>query len=112
MRIHACICNTQATHMTWAPQPSLQHQTEGKVLLFTSVREELCVYVLKCLLIHHTTGTFLRRTEGFQQIKSAEQDFWHGIGLMCSISNKNLNYILKPTVEDLQLLFGEVCLSL
>lgn len=26
--------------------------------------------------------------------------------------NKNLNYILKPTVEDLQLLFGEVSLGL
>lgn len=73
------------------------------------MREELCVYVLKCLLIHHTTGTFLWKTE---QIKSAEQDFWHGTALMSIFSNKNLNYILKPTVEDLQLLFSEVSLSL
>lgn len=42
----------------------------------------------------------------------SEQDFWHGTGLMYIFSNKNLNYILKPTVEDLQLLFGEVSLSL
>lgn len=26
---------------------------------FTSMREELCINVFKCLLIHHTTGTFL-----------------------------------------------------
>lgn len=31
---------------------------------------------------------------------------------MYIFSDKNLNYILKPTVEDLQLLFGEVSLSL
>lgn len=31
---------------------------------------------------------------------------------MYIFSNRNLNYILKPTVEDLQLLFGEVSLSL
>lgn len=55
--------------MKSASELSPHRQTEGKMSLFTSVREELSINVFKCLLIHHTTGTFLWETESFEQIK-------------------------------------------
>lgn len=65
MRIHACICNTHTAYV--ASIRSFAMVPEGRMLLFTSVREELCVNVLKRLLIYHPAGTFLWKTDPFHK---------------------------------------------